>query len=91
MANKLLKLGVGAALEKAGLPSGLVNLANPKAMIAEGLISAAKEVAQHPGVPQSEMPVGMRGEGFAKGGKVASASKRADGCAQRGKTRGRMV
>lgn len=27
----------------------------------------------------------------AKGGSVSSASKRADGCAQRGKTRGRMV
>lgn len=26
-----------------------------------------------------------------KGGKVSSASKRADGCAQRGKTRGRIV
>lgn len=31
------------------------------------------------------------GEGFAKGGKVSSASKRADGCAQRGKTKGRMI
>jgi len=29
--------------------------------------------------------------GFRKGGKVSSASKRADGIAQRGKTRGRMV
>ena len=28
---------------------------------------------------------------YAKGGKVSSASSRADGCAQRGKTRGRMV
>ena len=28
---------------------------------------------------------------FAKGGKVSSASKRADGIAQRGKTKGRMV
>lgn len=28
---------------------------------------------------------------MAKGGSVSSASKRADGCAQRGKTRGRMV
>ena len=27
----------------------------------------------------------------AKGGMVGSASKRADGCAQRGKTKGRMV
>ncbi len=30
-------------------------------------------------------------EKYAKGGKVSSASKRADGCAQRGKTKGRMV
>ena len=29
--------------------------------------------------------------GYKKGGKASSASKRADGCAQRGKTRGRMV
>lgn len=29
--------------------------------------------------------------GFASGGSVGSASKRADGCAQRGKTKGRMV
>lgn len=28
--------------------------------------------------------------GFSKGGKVKSASKRGDGCAQRGKTRGKM-
>lgn len=28
---------------------------------------------------------------FKKGGKVASASKRADGCCQRGKTRGKLV
>lgn len=29
--------------------------------------------------------------GYAKGGKISSASSRADGCAQRGKTKGRMV
>jgi len=29
--------------------------------------------------------------GFAAGGSVGSASKRADGCAQRGKTKGRMI
>jgi hypothetical protein len=29
--------------------------------------------------------------GMKKGGKVSSASKRADGCAVKGKTRGRMV
>jgi len=31
------------------------------------------------------------GTGLKAGGKVSSASKRADGCAQRGKTKGRMV
>jgi hypothetical protein len=31
------------------------------------------------------------GKAFAKGGSVSSASKRADGCAQRGKTRGKIV
>jgi hypothetical protein len=32
-----------------------------------------------------------KGLGMKSGGKVSSASSRADGCAQRGKTRGRMV
>lgn len=31
------------------------------------------------------------GKAFRKGGSVSSASSRADGCAQRGKTRGRMM
>jgi hypothetical protein len=33
----------------------------------------------------------IKGMGYAKGGSVGSASKRADGCAQRGKTKGKMV
>ena len=32
-----------------------------------------------------------RNMGYKKGGSVSSASKRADGCAKKGKTRGRMV
>ncbi len=32
-----------------------------------------------------------QGTGMKKGGKVSSASKRADGCAIKGKTKGRMV
>jgi len=32
-----------------------------------------------------------RGKGMAKGGKVSSASSRADGCAVKGKTKGRFV
>jgi hypothetical protein len=32
-----------------------------------------------------------QGTGMKKGGKVSSASKRADGCAIKGKTKGRMI
>ena len=34
---------------------------------------------------------GLKDEGYAKGGSVGSASKRADGCATKGKTKGRMI
>lgn len=36
-------------------------------------------------------PVGAAGTGMKKGGSVSSASKRADGCATKGKTKGRFV
>jgi hypothetical protein len=35
--------------------------------------------------------MGLKEEGYKKGGSVSSASKRADGCAMRGKTKGRML
>jgi hypothetical protein len=34
---------------------------------------------------------GLGGMGMKKGGKVKSASSRADGCAMRGKTKGKIV
>lgn len=44
--------------------------------------------------PYDDYDFGSKTPGFsddyAKGGKVSSASSRADGCAQRGKTKGRM-
>jgi len=36
-------------------------------------------------------PTGVAGRGMKKGGSVSSASKRADGCATKGKTKGRMI
>ena len=35
--------------------------------------------------------MGMTKNNYKKGGKVSSCSKRADGCAKRGKTKGRMI
>lgn len=41
--------------------------------------------------PLNENLGALKVGGYKKGGMVSSASKRGDGCAQRGKTRGRMV
>jgi hypothetical protein len=40
---------------------------------------------------QQQAQMEAKGTGMKKGGKVSSASKRADGCAIKGKTKGRMV
>ena len=42
------------------------------------------------GEAYEEAPMRSMGT-YAKGGSVSSASKRADGCAERGKTKGRMI
>lgn len=41
--------------------------------------------------PDTDITASKKLPKMAKGGSVSSASKRADGCAQRGKTKGRMV
>ena len=52
----------------------------------------AQSAATEP-TPQNEVPVAEENSQklFKKGGKVKSASSRADGCAMRGKTRGKIV
>ena len=55
-----------------------------RAAIADRAAKAGREA-------EEEVRREMRGRTMAKGGKVSSASKRADGIAQRGKTRGRMI
>ena len=49
-------------------------------------IPAGKEFGAN--IPRRKAPAPKK---MAKGGSASSASKRADGCATRGKTRGRMV
>lgn len=41
--------------------------------------------------PDSMKAKGGKVKGYAQGGSVSSASKRADGCAERGKTKGRFI
>jgi hypothetical protein len=93
---------VNAAMDKLNVPQGareVVGLAmNPKGYLLNKAVDYAKDKlvnrADAPPTPPSPTDNDYRdynrGE-FKKGGKVSSASSRADGCAQRGKTRGRMV
>ena len=60
-------------------PDGLA-----RTYIAEKAAKAGREA-------EDEVKREMRGVKMAKGGSVSSASKRADGCAIKGKTRGKMV
>ena len=66
-----------------GSSSGGGGLKKPSIEIAGGKLEPAS------------LPFGAKGvkwtKDFAKGGKASSASKRADGCAIKGKTRGKMV
>jgi len=52
--------------------------------IAKAAINLVKPKSTQPDMGETTNPMGDK---YAKGGKVSSASKRADGCAIRGKTR----
>lgn len=71
---------------------GRVNPArvDPSAPAPKNRRSAAVEQAIQE-VDDMKMLEKIRKLGFKAGGSVGSASKRADGCAQRGKTKGRMI
>ena len=59
----------------------------PQGVVAKGVTSMGKKYPRYSeGESSFEQEMGMK-----KGGKVSSASKRADGIATKGKTRGRMV
>jgi hypothetical protein len=69
----------------------------PDAYIVNRRRRAAEEAAKETSTPSRTFGAGAMSakglggmSGFAKGGKVGSASKRGDGIAQRGKTRGKM-
>lgn len=86
VADDLKKVGYGA-LNAYGVPIASVasGVANAGIAAAEKMRGEKNAPKLHYGKKSSE-----DGEGMKKGGKVGSASKRADGIAQRGKTRGTM-
>lgn len=72
--------GFFGKLGAAGLIPGLANLAKKRKKKLDGTEDLSVSVDED-----------INTSGMKKGGKVSSASKRADGCAVRGKTKGRMV
>jgi hypothetical protein len=86
-AQNLKAIGFGAAMPEMrdrvlGVISGDTNKAqDDKIKALEAEVAAGRKTKE-----QAESEMGMK-----KGGKVSSASKRADGCATKGKTRGKMV
>jgi hypothetical protein len=100
-----IKLGdisplAGAVTGKGMFGKGLSKLADsgmgmlvPMSYLAQSQRDKRRRREDRAGMP--EMGEGMRKGGkvkkMAKGGKVSSASKRADGCATKGKTKGRFV
>jgi hypothetical protein len=79
--HNLAKMGRGSATEGATTGREVAETAAQARFLGRG--------------PRQEMPARLSNQpprlGMKKGGVVSSASKRADGCAIRGKTRGRMV
>jgi hypothetical protein len=63
------------------------DLGLPKRM-AKAAVNLVKPKATKPDTGETTNPMGDK---YAKGGTVSSASKRADGCCVKGKTRGKMV
>jgi len=83
------KSGTMTAEQAAGSSGG----SGPMAQLLSGMQSAGVDMTGG-SAPTEEMKKRLRELGievYKKGGKVSSASKRADGCAIRGKTRGKMV
>lgn len=69
-------------------------MAAPAAVVPAAADPRAAGLARAAAMSGRTMPVagtGMRPAGMKKGGSVSSASKRADGCAQRGKTKGKVI
>jgi hypothetical protein len=90
-ANREQAGSVGAGRGKQGGPTAKEKnqadmSAAEKEMAQEAADNKYREKADKSPTTKTEM-----GEAFKRGGSVSSASSRADGCAQRGKTRGTMV
>ena len=89
MANMLMK---GSSVKDA---TDMNNILGDKELMKGTRKAGQDAVTSYKGAMENQKEYGMKKGGkvkkMASGGKVSSASSRGDGCAQRGKTKGRMV
>jgi hypothetical protein len=89
-AQNLKSLGFGAAVPE--LRDRVLNVVTGEGTKAQDDRIKALEAEVAAGKKtQQQAAMEARSAGMKKGGKVSSASKRADGCAVKGKTKGRIV
>lgn len=80
---------IGADMGATNIPAPVVDMSSEAGLMDKLRNLGASKTDRSSWVdPQEQARKSM---GFKKGGSVSSASKRADGCAVRGKTKGRMV
>ena len=80
---------VGPGASNAGAGRGKQGGASSKQGAGNRMSAAEKEMVEE--ARDAKAREKIKGMGFAKGGSISSASKRADGIAMRGKTKGTMV
>jgi hypothetical protein len=86
--TKKYAMGGGVGMTNGSAATNLLNAANVVNQGAQALTSSTPSVGMVPDTNSASSNLGqLNVGGFKKGGKVSSASKRADGCAIRGKTR----
>ena len=62
-----------------------------RALVKKAVMAPINAVKPKETKPDTGETTNVMGDKYAKGGKVSSASKRADGCCVKGKTRGKIV
>lgn len=91
-AGAMVKPAVMAAIPGVGAAAGSKDAADAADRV-RGAVRKYRDASEMEDSAERELSAQNRREsrGMKAGGKVGSASKRADGCAQRGKTRGKMI
>ena len=86
--------GLGQIRSGTGTVDKAINTASQVLTGGGGALGGGDSLAAKPMEPNPTMPTFKKGgkvKKLAKGGSVSSASKRADGCAAKGKTKGKML